>query len=186
MDKREKNMLVREKLGFLWRMLKGVTLGCIGALAIYLAEAILLADLFTDPEGDTTFIAMLLIQIAYLISVYYFYIRHEAKDYYVWDGRSGAWQILFGYLKSEGWMLAAVYAAVAVAAEITKTVMPEAIGNPIVFICVLNMPLSGVGIPILRAVIGYAVSVGAIFALTVIARILNADIGLSKKNKYIE
>jgi len=64
--------------------------------------------------------------------------------------------------------------------------MPEAVANPIVFIAILNMPLSGVGIPILRAVIGYVVSVGAIFALTVIARVLNADTGLSKKNKYIE
>lgn len=127
MDKREKNMLIREKLGFLWRMLKGIVLGCIGAFSI-----------------------------------------------------------LTAYIKQEGWMLAVVYAVVAVAAEVTKLLMPEAIANPVVFIATLNMPLSGIGFPILRAVIGYVVSVGCILALTVVSRLLNADIGLGRKHKYTE
>ncbi len=169
MNEHEKNMRKRENKEFIWRMIKGVALSCVIALVIYFAETIVLADILEDAGN---LLPMILMQIAYLIAIYGFYIRHEAREFYSPEGRAGnAKAILMDYIRREGWLLALVYGVVAVLAEAARLIAPHAIGNPLVFIGMLNMPLSAaIGIPILRMVIGYAVTMAGIFALTVLAR----------------
>ena len=64
----------------------------------------------------------------------------------------------------------AVYGAIALITEVSLLIVPYEV-NPVAFIGVLNMPLISVTpIPVIRTVIGYAVSVGGILILTGIAR----------------
>ena len=169
----EKRMQKREAWDFLWRMIKGITLSCIVALAIYLIECMLFSGTFQDKsDGGTDTVPLILLQIAYLIAVYFFYIRYEAKEFYTPSEKdTSAGAILKEYLHNGGWILPLIYGIVAVAAEAVQLLMPDTPANPVLFVGVLNMPLIGViPIPILRMVVGYAVSVGGIFGLTVLAR----------------
>jgi hypothetical protein len=157
---------------FFLRMLKGITLSCFVALPIYLFLTMLFANTFKDKaDGGTDTVPMLLLQVAYLIAVYAFYIRHEAKEFYTPGKFTDAKTILRGYIRDGGWILPIVFGIVAAAAETMMLLRPDAVGNPVVFVGILNMPLMGaISVPILRAVAGYIVSVGGIFFMTVIAR----------------
>ncbi|MBE6560140.1 MAG: hypothetical protein E7662_03355 [Ruminococcaceae bacterium] len=157
---------------FLWRMVKGIALSCIVALAIYLILIMLFSGSVKDKgDGGTDTVPMILLQIAYLIAVYAFYIRHEAREFYTPGEYTDAKTILRGYMRDGGWILLLVFGIVAIAAETIQLLSPETIANPIVFVGVLNMPLIGaIPLPIVRAVVGYIVSVGGILAMTVIAR----------------
>lgn len=172
MNEHERNMQKKERLEFVWRMVKGIALSCVTALVLYLFESIVLANaLEAEAEKGIVVLPMILLQIAYLICVYAFYIRHEAREFYSPEGKSGHFRsILEDYVRREGWILMSVYGAIALITEVSLLIVPYEV-NPVAFIGVLNMPLiSVIPIPVIRTVIGYAVSVGGILILTGIAR----------------
>ncbi len=158
---------------FFWRMFKGLTLSCFIALPIYLALVVLLAGAIKEKaNGGSDTIPLILLQVAYLIAVYAFYVRHEVRELYLPPTEvADAKTILREYIKNGGWILPIVFGIVAIATEMSRLLMPHLVPNPIAFIGVLNMPLMGaIPVPILRTIVGYAVSVGGIFAMTVVAR----------------
>ena len=172
MNEHERNMQKKERLEFVWRMVKGIALSCVIALVLYLFESIVLANAIeAAAEKGSDVLPMLLMQIAYLIAVYAFYIRHEAREFYSPEGKSGSFRsILEDYVRREGWILMAIYGAVAAVTEIFLLLTPAAF-NPVAFIGILNMPMiSVIPIPVIRTVIGYAVTVGGILLMTGIAR----------------
>lgn len=172
MNEHERNMQKKERLEFVWRMVKGIALSCITALVLYLFESILLANaLEAEAEKGIVVLPMILLQIAYLICVYAFYIRHEAREFYSPEGKSGSFRAILGdYLRQEGWILLSIYGVIALITEISLLLVPYE-SNPVAFIGILNMPLiSVIPVPILRTVVGYAVSAGGILLMTGIAR----------------
>ena len=172
MNEHERNMQKKERLEFLWRMVKGIALSCVIALVLYLFETIVLANAIeAAAEKGSDVLPMLLMQIAYLIAVYAFYIRHEAREFYSPEGKSGNIRaIIEDYVRREGWILMAVYGAVALITELCL-LLTTGTTNPVAFIGVLNMPLiSVIPLPVIRTVIGYSVTVGGILLMTGIAR----------------
>ncbi len=70
-----------------------------------------------------------------------FYVRHEVREFYLPPSEdANAKTILLEYIKNGGWILPIVFGVIAVAAEVSRLLMPNLIPNPIAFVGVLNMP----------------------------------------------
>lgn len=109
-------------------------------------------------------VSVLLLQISYIVAFYKFHIKH---DEYTPSDTFGVKAELIRYCRDGGWIPAACYGILAVAAEVLSWVT---LRNPVTFIGVLNMPIMMLDLPVLRAVLAYAFTLFAYYGLLLYRR----------------
>jgi len=155
---------------FLWSFVKSIALCCVISLVLYLAFAILLAEKLSGVQKETKdAVCMVLMQLGYLIALYFFHARH---DEYMPPERD-AKLALRQYVGAGGWIPAAIYAILAVLTEVllllhaqNGTMLP-----PAALVGIINMPLMGlIPVPVFRTVCALLLTLAAYYGFVLICR----------------